>query len=76
MTFITMSYCQKVIFILVTLSSLLSNGSKASDQPPSQACNMLIAIDERLFDFHNRNLNNLTVIVKDMIKGLNDIYQR
>ena len=51
--------------------------SRASKKSlPTQACNMLIAIDERLYDVYNRNTKNLTLMVKDMVKGLNQVYQR
>ena len=78
-----MNICHKLCFysfvliILFNITNGANFGSRVSNQsPPTQACNMLIAIDERLYDVYNRNTKNLTVMVKDMVKGLNEVYQR
>ena len=78
-----MKICHKLCFylsILIILFDITKGanvGSRVSKKsPPTQACNMLIAIDERLYDVYNRNTKNLTLMVKDMVKGLNEVYQR
>ena len=63
-----------ILFDITKGANVDSRVSKKS--PPTQACNILIAIDERLYDVYNRNTKNLTVMVKDMVKGLNEVYQR
>lgn len=40
------------------------------------ACEMLIAVDEPLFQHYQRNLENTTSLVKDMVERLNEIYHR
>ncbi len=40
------------------------------------ACNMLIAIDERLFDHYNQDLNTVTLMAQSMVKDLNKMYQK
>ena len=80
---VIMKICHKLCFYL-SIIIILFNKTKganvdsrvAKKPPPTQACNMLIAIDERLYDVFNRNTKNLTLIVKDMVKGLNEVYQR
>ena len=42
----------------------------------SEACNMLIAIDEPLYVTYNKDLKNLTKMVKTYVKQLNEIYHR
>ena len=76
---VIMKICHKLCFYLSILIILfdITKGSRASKKsPPTQACNMLIAIDERLYDVYNRNTKNLTIMVKNMVKGLNQVYQR
>ena len=41
-----------------------------------EACNMLIAIDERLYEEYNRDLDNVTAKVQKMVKDLNEVYQK
>ena len=66
-----------VLIIFFNITKGAHVGSRVSKKsPPTQACNMLIAIDERLYDVYNRNTKNLTIMVKDMVKGLNEVYQR
>ena len=45
-------------------------------QSPSKACNMLIAVDQRLFEAYNRDLKNTTKMVQYMVTQLNKIYQK
>ena len=66
-----------ILIILFNMTIGANVGSRVSKKsPPTQACNMLIAIDERLYDVYNRNTKNLTIMVKYMVKGLNEVYQR
>ena len=37
---------------------------------------MLIAIDERLFNHYNRDLENVTTMVKNLVKEMNKLYQK
>ena len=54
---------------------LLFGSSQASSK--SQACEMLIAIDEPLYEqYYHRNLETLTKAVKQYVSDLNDIYKR
>ena len=55
---------------LITLS--FSSGN----QPLFEACNMLIAIDERLYDHFNRDIDNVTSMVKDLVNNVNKVYQK
>lgn len=40
-----------------------------------QACEMLIAVDEPLYNHYQRDMTNVTNLVKDLVQRLNDIYQ-
>ena len=80
---VIMKICHKFCFylsimiILFNITKGANVGSRVSKKsPPTQTCNMLIAIDERLYDVYNRNTKNLTIMIKDMVKGLNEVYQR
>jgi hypothetical protein len=80
---VIMKICHKLCFYLSIIIILFDTTKGANvgsifskKSPPTQACNMLIAIDERLYDVYNRNTKNLTLMVKDMVKGLNEVYQR
>ena len=42
----------------------------------NMACDMMIAIDEPLYVTYNRDLKNLTKMVKEYVKQLNNIYHR
>ena len=80
---VIMKICHKFCFYLSILINLfnITKGANVDSRvskksPPTQACNMLIAIDERLYDVYNKNTKNLTIMVKEMVKGLNEVYQR
>ena len=48
----------------------------SANQPSFEACNMLIVIDERLYNHYNRSIDDVTVMVKDFVKNLNKVYQK
>ena len=55
---------------------LLLFGSSLAESK-SQACEMLIAIDEPLYDqYYHRNLETLTKAVKQYVVDLNNIYKK
>ena len=49
---------------------------RTSGHRRSEACDMLIAIDEPLYVTYDRDLKNLTKMVQLYVKQLNEIYHR
>ena len=49
---------------------------RTSGHRRSEACDMLIAIDEPLYVTYDRDLANLTKMVQLYVKQLNEIYHR
>ena len=47
---------------------LLTSSMSSANQPSFEACNMLIVIDERLYNHYNRSIDDITVMVKDFVK--------
>ena len=45
-------------------------------QQPYEACNMLIAVDQRLFDHLNQDINNVTSMAKYLVEKMNEVYQK
>ena len=45
-------------------------------QQPYEACNMLIAVDQRLFDHLNQDINNVTSMAKYLVGKMNEVYQK
>ena len=48
----------------------------SGSQKRTEACDMLIAIDEPLYVTYDRDLTNLTKLVQLYVKQLNEIYHR
>ena len=61
------------VIIVEFLSFFITSGHILKS---SQACDMLIAIDERLYKEYNRNLENVTTMANEMVKRLNNVYQK
>ena len=56
--------------ILIVLSFARAN------QQPYEACNMLIAVDQRLFNHLNQDINNVTSMAKYLVEKMNEVYQK
>ena len=60
----------KICVVLITLSFSSAN------KQPSEACNMLIAIDSRLYDHFNKDINNVTSMAKDLVQKMSEVYEK
>ena len=45
-------------------------------QQPFEACNMLIAVDQRLYDHFNQDINNVTSMAKYLVEKINEVYRK
>ena len=64
------------VIIVEFLSFFITKLTNGHILKSAQACDMLIAIDERLYNEYNRNIENVTTMANEMVKRLNNVYQK
>ena len=71
-----------LIFISLSITGAESNSKKKNQKNslkhphPFEACNMLIAIDERLYNHFNKDLENVTTMANNLVEKMNKVYQK
>ena len=67
-------YIMKLLIILYYISE--KHRVNCDNQKRTKACEMLIAIDEPLYDLFNGNIQNLTKMAKDHVEELNKLFHK
>ena len=65
-----------ILKLLILYYISQKHGINCCNQKRTEACEMLIAIDEPLYENFNRNFENLTKVVKLHVQELNNIFQK
>ena len=65
-----------ILKLLILYYISQKHGINCCNQKRTEACEMLIAIDEPLYENFNRNFKNLTNVVKLHVQELNNIFQK